>query len=57
MSKFIMIERPAGIFETEKEIWCDIVSLDENNVGTVWVHGVEKDKAVIILNALNAAGI
>jgi len=57
-TKFILIKREKSPFDNDDVEYVDIVSLEENNeMGTIWVHGVALDKGVIIVRALNAAGV
>jgi|688.fasta_scaffold2673697_2 hypothetical protein len=55
MDKFICISYPKSLFDDDHVDYCDIVEIQDDRTGIIWVRGVEKEKAMTIAKALNDA--
>ena len=55
MDKFICISYQKSLFDDDHVEYCDIVEIQDDKTGVIWVRSVEKDKAMFIAKALNDA--
>jgi hypothetical protein len=54
MNKMIFVQYPAGPFQDESADMGDIIEVDtEDATGEIFVRGVEKDKAMFIIECIN----
>jgi hypothetical protein len=55
MDKFICISFPPSPFDDDNVEYCDVVEVNDDMTGTIWVRSVEKSKGMTIAKALNDA--